>query len=80
VTITGENLGCVTAVYFGKQAAEIVTKANAILACTSPGSVTVASPPGAAGSVVRIRVVTVESDYVRPGPERSTATFTYESG
>jgi hypothetical protein len=80
VTISGENLGCVTAVYFGNQGAEVVPKATAILDCSSPGSVSVTAPPGAAGSVVRIRVLTVESEYVRPGHEPTTATFTYESG
>lgn len=77
VTVSGENLGCVTAVYFGKVAAVTYTKAQAILACGSPGAVTVTAPPGAIGTVVRIRVETVESQFTRPGHEVSLATFTY---
>jgi hypothetical protein len=53
------------------------TKAQAILACGSPGAVTVTAPPGAMGTVVRIRVETVESQFTRPGHEVSLATFTY---
>jgi hypothetical protein len=77
VTITGENLGCVTAVYFGKRAATKVSNSEALLDCGSTTQVTVAAPPNTAGRTVPVTVTTVESDLTGFGPSTGTALFTY---
>jgi hypothetical protein len=77
VTITGENLGCVTAVFFGTVAAMIATNTAAILDCGSTTQVTATAPPGTAGATVPVTVTTVESDLTGSGPSTSSASFTY---
>ena len=49
VTITGENLGCVTNVSFGSVAAVDATNAAALLDCGSTDTVTVTAPAGSVG-------------------------------
>ena len=61
MTITGENLGCVTNISFGNVAAVDATNAAALLDCGSTDTVTVTAPPGKAGRVP-ITLETVESD------------------
>jgi hypothetical protein len=77
VKITGENLGCVTGVYFGKVAAKKVTNARALLDCGSTTTVMVAAPPGTQGRSVRVRLTTAESDLTNHGPTTDLMRFTY---
>jgi hypothetical protein len=77
VTISGQNLGCVTGVYFGKVAATTFSNQPAVLDCGSTTTVDAKSPPGKSGSKVKVTVTTVESDYTGSGPSKSSATFTY---
>jgi Pro-kumamolisin, activation domain/IPT/TIG domain/PASTA domain len=76
VTITGENLGCVTGVFFGNTAAETFSNAQALLDCGSTNTVTVTAPPGTIGSTVPVTVTTVESDFTGDTPT-TNASFTY---
>jgi len=77
VTIIGENLGCVTGVYFGKVPATKVSNAEALLDCGSTTQVNVSAPPGKNGRSVRVTLTTVESDFTGFGPSTGTALFTY---
>ena len=77
VTITGQNLGCVTSVSFGKWHATKVSNSVALLDCGSTTQVTVTAPPGKVGKSVRVTVTTVESDLTGFGPSTGTALFTY---
>jgi hypothetical protein len=77
VTITGANLGCVTRVYFGTVLATKVSNAVALLDCGSTTQVTVVAPPGKAGTKVRVRLMTVESDFSGFGLTKSTLHFRY---
>jgi len=77
VVIRGQNLGCVTGVFFGSVLAEKFSNEQALLDCGSTYLVNATSPPGKAGTKVKVIVKTVESDFAGPGSTRSTATFTY---
>lgn len=77
VTITGENLGCVTGVYFGNVAAKKVENSEALLDCGSTTRVTAVAPPGKTGKSVRVTVTTAESDLTGFGRSPSTSRFTY---
>ena len=77
VFITGENLGCVTGVYFGNVPATKVSNAVAFLDCNSTTQVSATAPPGKAGKSVRVRVTTVESDLTGFGPSTGTVLFRY---
>jgi hypothetical protein len=74
VTITGENLGCVTNVSFGSVAAVDAANAAALLDCGSTDTVTVTAPAGSVGAVP-ITLSTVESDAT--GAQPAQASFTY---
>jgi hypothetical protein len=74
VTITGENLGCVTNVSFGNVAAVDAANAAALLDCGSTGTVTVTAPAGRVGTVP-ITLSTVESDAT--GAQTAQTSFTY---
>ncbi|HUD15867.1 MAG TPA: IPT/TIG domain-containing protein, partial [Acidimicrobiales bacterium] len=77
VTIRGQNLGCVTAVFFGSVAAATFSNAQALLDCGSTSVVDVTAPPGVAGTKVKVTVTTVESDLTGSGPSTSSASFSY---
>jgi hypothetical protein len=77
VTIRGQNLGCVTGVFFGQVAARTFSNAQAVLDCGSTIVVHVKAPRGRAGTKVKVTVTTVESEFTGAGPSKSTATFTY---
>ena len=79
VTITGQNLGCVTSVWFGKTLAENFANAQALLDCGSYNSVEVRAPPGTAGTTVAITLETVESGATGYGASKAvkTAVFGY---
>jgi hypothetical protein len=77
VTITGENLGCVTAVYFGIYVATKFSNAEALLDCGSTTEVTVAVPPGQTGDTVPVTLTTVESDATGFGASTGKVYFTY---
>jgi hypothetical protein len=77
VTISGQNLGCVTGVFFGKVAAASFSNQQAVLDCGSTTTVDAKSPPGKSGSKVKVTVTTVESDFTGSGSSKSSATFTY---
>jgi Pro-kumamolisin, activation domain/IPT/TIG domain len=78
VTITGQNLGCVTGVFFGTKAAKKISNAAALLDCGSTTVVHATAPPGKAGTTVKVTITTVESDFTGAGRSKSTATFTYK--
>jgi hypothetical protein len=75
VTITGENLGCVTDISFGTTEAVDFSNAEALLDCGSTNTVTVKTPPHPVGTV-QVSLNTVES-VVTPGVPAATGTFTY---
>jgi hypothetical protein len=74
VTITGENLGCVTDISFGKAVALDASNSQALLDCGSTSTVNVIAPAGHVGKVP-ITLETVESDAT--GAPSATASFTY---
>src|SRR6202034_3998531 len=63
VSIDGENLGCVTGVFFGSVPAVTFSNAQALLDCGSSGEIDVTAPPAAAGTTagttVPVTVTTV---------------------
>jgi hypothetical protein len=61
VTITGQNLGCVTGVKFGTTPVSVASNAVALLDCGSSNKVIAYAPPGAPNSTVKITLTTVES-------------------
>jgi hypothetical protein len=77
VTIGGQNLGCVTGVSFGSVAAKTFSNPKALLYCGQTGAVDAVTPPGTAGTKVKVTVTTIESDDTGSGPSQSTAYFTY---
>jgi Pro-kumamolisin, activation domain/IPT/TIG domain/Divergent InlB B-repeat domain len=74
VTITGENLGCVTKISFGSAVAEDAGNAAALLDCGSTNTVTVTAPAGRVGTVP-VSLETVESDAT--GAAAASGSFTY---
>ena len=74
VTITGENLGCVTKISFGSVIAADAGNAEALLDCGSTDTVTVTAPPGGVGTVP-VSLDTVESDAT--GAAAASGSFTY---
>jgi Pro-kumamolisin, activation domain/PASTA domain/IPT/TIG domain/Divergent InlB B-repeat domain len=74
VTITGENLGCVTNISFGNATAEDTTNAAALLDCGSTNTVTVTAPVHAVGTV-QVTLQTVESDAT--GAPAATGSYRY---
>lgn len=74
VTITGENLGCVTDISFGGVEAETFSNVEALLDCGSTNSVTVTAPSHAVGPVT-VSLDTVES--LATGAPAATGSFTY---
>jgi len=79
VVIRGQNLGCVTRVFFGNVKALSASNQQAILDCGSTSTVDATAPAGTAGESVKVRVTTVESDLTGSGSSTSTATFKYTS-
>src|SRR4029079_13831357 len=77
VTITGENLGCVTQVVFGSVLATKVSNKTALLDCGSTTTVHVTAPPGKWRSSVRVRLMTAESDFTGFGLSTGTVRFKY---
>ena len=77
VAIRGENLGCVTGVFFGSVVAERFSNAKALLDCGSTDLVNATAPPGKAGTTVTVTVTTVESNFTGSGLSNSSARFTY---
>jgi len=81
VTISGQNLGCVTGVFFGTVAAEKFSNHQAVLDCGSTTLVSAVSPPGKAGTKVKVTITTVESvatsrpTHISPTLLASRATF-----
>jgi len=78
VTIGGQNLGCVTGVFFGTVAAAKYSNKQAELDCGSTTLVKAVSPAGQAGRKVKVTVTTVESDFTGSGHSRSTVFFSYD--
>jgi hypothetical protein len=74
VTITGQNLGCVTDISFGNVSAVDAANAEALLDCGSTDTVTVTAPAGAVGTVP-ITLETVES--VVTGAPAAQGSFSY---
>jgi hypothetical protein len=75
VTITGENLGCVTNISFGSAPAQDFTNAEALLDCGSTDTVTVSTPANTVGTVP-VTLETVESEATNAPPARSSFTYT----
>jgi hypothetical protein len=78
VTVSGQNLGCVTGVYFGPVPATKFANPKTALYCGSTTQVDAVAPPGQAGPKVKVTVTTLESDFTGYGPSPSTAFFTYQ--
>lgn len=74
VTITGENLGCVTNIEFGRAEAVTFSNVEALLDCGSTNSVTVTAPTHPVGPVT-VSLDTVES--LATGAPAATGSFTY---
>jgi hypothetical protein len=74
---SGQNLGCVTGVYFGQVPAKTFSNPATLLYCGATGQVDAVAPPGQAHAKVKVTVTTIESDFTGSGPSRSTAFFTY---
>src|SRR5205823_10683302 len=77
VTIKGENLGCVTGVFFGGIPATKVSNNVAYLDCNSTTEVTATAPSSTAGHAVRVSVTTAESDATGSGPSTDMVLFRY---
>ncbi|MGH9172629.1 MAG: IPT/TIG domain-containing protein [Acidimicrobiales bacterium] len=77
ITIYGQNLGCVTAVYFAGVAAETFSNQEALLDCGSTTAVQVTVPAGKAGEKALVTVTTVESQATGTGKSKSSVRFTY---
>jgi hypothetical protein len=77
VTITGENLGCVTGVHFGKVAATKVKNAEGLLDCGSTTRVIATAPPGKTGKSVHVTLTTEESEFTTFGRSRGVFLFKY---
>lgn len=75
-TVTGQNLGCPLAVFFGTAQAGSATPESAILDCGSTTALTAKSPPGTAGATVPVNVVTLGS-YFSGSNGTTKAAFTY---
>ena len=75
VTITGENLGCVTNIAFGNAVAQDFTNAEALLDCGSTDTVTVTAPAGTVGTVP-VTLETVESEATGAPPAQGSFTYT----
>jgi len=75
VTITGENLGCVTNISFGNVDAETFSNAEALLDCGTTDTVTVTAPAVGTVGTVPVTLETVESDATNAAP--ATGSFTY---
>jgi Uncharacterized protein conserved in bacteria len=75
VTITGENLGCVTNISFGSAPAQDFTNAEALLDCGSTDTVTVITPANTVGTVP-VTLETVESEATNAPPARGSFTYT----
>jgi hypothetical protein len=75
VTITGENLGCVTSISFGSVDALTFTNAAALLDCGATNTVTVTTPVASVGTVP-VTLTTAESDATDAAPATSSFTFT----
>jgi hypothetical protein len=78
VTIRGQNLGCITGVFFGTVAAAKFSNQQAELDCGSTTLVKAVSPAGKADTKVKVTVTTVESDFTGSGHSSSTAFFSYD--
>jgi Abnormal spindle-like microcephaly-assoc'd, ASPM-SPD-2-Hydin/IPT/TIG domain len=77
VVINGQNLGCVTGVFFGGVAASQFANAPGPLDCGSTTEVDATAPAGTVGTTVPVKVTTAESDDTGIGESPSTASFTY---
>jgi len=75
VTITGQNLGCVTNISFGSVAAVDAANAAALLDCGSTDTVMVSAPPATRVGTVPLTLETVESQAT--GAPAATGTFKY---
>ena len=77
VAISGQNLGCVTGVFFGTVPAKTFSNGEQLLDCGSSTLVNAIAPSGTAGKKVKVTVTTVESEFTESGPSESTASFAY---
>jgi hypothetical protein len=78
VAIRGQNLGCITGVFFGRVAAAKFSNQQALLDCGSTILVKAVSPAGKAGTKVKVTVTTIESEFTGSGHSTSTALFSYD--
>jgi len=81
VVIKGDNLGYITAVYFGSTPATIFKNGSAFFESGNTYKVIATAPTGTAGTTVDIQVETLESQATGYGksPVNTNATFTYSS-
>lgn len=79
VSVVGENLGCVTAVFFGREESLANGNESVRLGCGPTSTILAVAPPGRPGETVSITLETVESMATGSGRSRPVrrATFTY---
>lgn len=77
VTVSGANLGCPVAVFFGTAKATF-SPVQALLDCNSTTMVHAVSPKGKAGTKVPVTVETAQSFYTGSGHGTTAAKFTYK--
>jgi hypothetical protein len=78
-SIRGVNLGCVMAVFFGVRPAKSISFGAGNEDCGATELTHATSPAGTAGSTVPLRLITLESYFVRNGRGVSRARFAYTS-
>lgn len=79
VTVRGDGLGCVVAVYFGARRAPSSANEGGILGCGSETVITAIAPPGPAGETIPVTVETAESAATggRRSPATPASSYTY---
>ena len=78
-SIRGVNLGCVIAVFFGARPARSTSFGAGNSDCGATELTHATSPAGTSGTTVPLRLITLESYFVRDGRGVSRARFTYTS-
>jgi hypothetical protein len=76
-SIRGVNLGCVLYVFFGTRPAKSTSFGKGNLDCGATELTHATSPAGTAGTTVPLRLITLESYFVRDGRGVSRARFSY---
>jgi hypothetical protein len=78
VTVSGRNLGCAIAVFFGAKKSKAFTQGAGVKPCGSRSELRATAPAGHAGRSVPVEVTTWESYFTGTGDAPSSALFTYK--